>query len=231
MTATPSMTASRNDADLVAASRLGDRCAFGQIVSRYQAMIAGLAYANCGNLHQSEDIAQETFVSAWKSLSGLRDPSKLPGWLCQIARRRLSDLLRKSSTSEIPFSQAFETGEPPIAAETPASSADEAELLWRTLSKISQPYRETLVLYYRQERSVEQVAAAMDTTEAAVRQRLVRGREMLREELAASIERQLTRTAPAPAVYAPGCRRFARHSDRGGPDRRSYRHRQRRCPG
>jgi RNA polymerase sigma factor (sigma-70 family) len=196
MTATATMTACHNDADLVAASRLGDRSAFGQIVSRYQAMIAGLAYANCGNLHQSEDIAQETFVSAWKSLSGLRDPSKLPGWLCQIARRRLSDLLRKSSTSEIPFSQAFETGEPPTAAETQASSAEEAELLWRTLSKIAQPYRETLVLYYRQERSVTQVAVAMDTTEAAVRQRLVRGREMLREELAVSIERQLTRTAP-----------------------------------
>jgi RNA polymerase sigma factor (sigma-70 family) len=190
------MIATTNDADLIAASRLGDRTAFGQIVSRYQAMIAGLAYANCGNLHQSEDIAQDTFVSAWKSLSGLRDPSKLPGWLCQIARRRLSDFLRKNSSTEIPFSQAFESGEPQIGAESPASSAEESEMLWRTLSKIPQPYRETLVLYYRQERSTAQVAAAMETTEAAVRQRLVRGRQLLREELAASIERQLTRTAP-----------------------------------
>src|SRR5580658_7784233 len=160
-------------------------------------MIAGLVYAHCGNLHQSEDIAQETFISAWKSLSGLRDPLKLPAWLCQIARRRAADALRKNSASEIPFTQAFANQPEAQLAETEVPSAEEAEFLWRTLSKIPAPYRETMVLYYRQEQSVTQVAAAMETTEEAVRQRLVRGRQMLREEMTASLERQLTRTAPS----------------------------------
>src|SRR6478672_4156568 len=80
-----------NDAELVAASREGDRNAFGQIVRRYQGMVSGLIYAACGDLHRSEDLAQETFLSAWKSLSGLREPERLGAWLCQIARHRVTD--------------------------------------------------------------------------------------------------------------------------------------------
>src|SRR3954466_507489 len=87
----PTVTPTRSDADLVAASQRGDTRAFGLIVRRYQALISGLIYADCGDLHRSEDLAQETFLTAWKSLDTLRDTAKLPGWLCQIARHRLLD--------------------------------------------------------------------------------------------------------------------------------------------
>ena len=186
------------DADLVAASRSGDRRAFGQIIQKYQAMVSGLIYAACGDLHRSEDVAQETFISAWKSLSGLRDASKLPGWLCQIARRRLADVMRKTSDREVPFTQAFAPGHEPAAPACEALKAEESELLWHTLSRIPQPYRETLVLFYRQEQSTAQVAVAMETTEALVRQRLTRGRQMLRDEVAAMLERDIARSSPNP---------------------------------
>jgi RNA polymerase sigma factor (sigma-70 family) len=198
MTTLASTDAIRTDADLVAASRSGNRQAFGQIIRKYQAMVSGLIYAACGDLHRSEDLAQETFISAWKSLSGLRDASKLPGWLCQIARRRLADLSRKASHNEIPFSQAFAAGQEPAAAPDETFKAEESELLWKTLSRIPQPYRETLVLFYRQEQSTAQVAAAMETAEATVRQRLTRGRQMLRDEVAAMLERNIVRTSPTP---------------------------------
>src|SRR5271170_1427215 len=121
MTAIVSTESQLTDADLVTASRSGDRRAFGQIIRKYQAMVSGLIYAACGDLHRSEDVAQETFISAWKSLSGLRDASKLPGWLCQIARRRLADATRTKSATEVPFSQAFASGQEP-AAPTAAST-------------------------------------------------------------------------------------------------------------
>jgi RNA polymerase sigma factor (sigma-70 family) len=198
MTTLNSTDAPLTDADLIAASRSGNRQAFGQIIRKYQAMVSGLIYAACGDLHRSEDVAQETFISAWKSLSGLRDASKLPGWLCQIARRRLTDASRKAAPKEIPFSQAFATGQEPVAPAEETLKAEESELLWHTLSRIPQPYRETLVLFYRQEQSTAQVAAAMETTEDAVRQRLTRGRQMLRDEVAAMLERNIVRTSPTP---------------------------------
>src|ERR1700722_9513890 len=198
MTTLVSTDAQLTDAVLVTASRSGDRRAFGQIIRKYQAMVSGLVYAACGDLHRSEDIAQETFISAWKSLSGLCDASKLPGWLCQIARRRLADVSRKAPHKEIPFSQAFAAGQEPAAPVDDALKAEESELLWHTLSRIPQPYRETLVLFYRQEQSTAQVAAAMETTEVTVRQRLTRGRQMLREEVAGMLERNIARTSPSP---------------------------------
>jgi len=66
-------------------------------VRRYQGMIAGLIYAYCGDLHCSEDLAQELFISAWKNLCGLREREKLVPWLCQMARRRAVDYLRSAA--------------------------------------------------------------------------------------------------------------------------------------
>jgi RNA polymerase sigma factor (sigma-70 family) len=198
MTVLASTDARLSDADLITASRSGDRQAFGQIIRKYQAMVSGLIYASCGDLHRSEDVAQDTFISAWKSLSGLRDASKLPGWLCQIARRRLADVSRKPAEKEIPFSQAFASGHEPVAPASETLQAEEYELLWKTLSRIPQPYRETLVLFYRQGQSTAEVAAAMETSEDSIRQRLTRGRQMLRDEVVSMLERNIARTAPTP---------------------------------
>ncbi|HEV8290618.1 MAG TPA: sigma-70 family RNA polymerase sigma factor, partial [Tepidisphaeraceae bacterium] len=189
------------DADLVAASRQGNREAFGQIVRKYQGLISGLIYSACGDLNASEDIAQETFLSAWKSFSGLREPEKLPAWLCQIARHRLLDQHRENSRQNARLARAVtqydRANAPPPDEE--AMSAEEREVLWRSLSEIAEPYRETLVLYYRQNQNTTQVAAALEISEDTVRQRLARGRQMLREQVAALLERNLVRSAPSAA--------------------------------
>ena len=79
-------TVELSDADPVAESLSGNRDAFGRIVERYQTLIASLAYCATGNVSQSEDLAQEAFVTAWKQLAGLREPAKLRPWLCSITR-------------------------------------------------------------------------------------------------------------------------------------------------
>ena len=72
MTTKPMNVAERNDADLVAESLGGSREAFHQIVERYKTLICSLAYGATGNLSQSEDVAQETFLTAWSDLRSLR---------------------------------------------------------------------------------------------------------------------------------------------------------------
>jgi len=188
-----------SDPDLVLASRSGDRGAFSEIVRRYQAMISGLIYSSCGNLSASEDIAQETFLSAWKSLSGLRDPAKLPAWLCQIARHRITDHRRQSSSPQSRLARTLQ-GDQVDPSPTPADHAitqEQRELLWQNLAQIPEPYRETMVMFYRQQESAAAVAAALEITEESVRQRLVRGRQLLREQIVQMLERDLARTAPS----------------------------------
>src|SRR5215467_5409444 len=80
------VSAEAMDAELVSRSLAGDRDSFNQIVVRYQTLICSLAYNGLGNLGQSEDVAQETFLTAWKQLQQLREPAKLRGWLCGIVR-------------------------------------------------------------------------------------------------------------------------------------------------
>ena len=75
-----------SDTELVLQSLNGSREAFCQIVEQYQSLICSLAYSATGSVTQSEDVAQETFVVAWKQLRQLREPEKLRSWLCSIAR-------------------------------------------------------------------------------------------------------------------------------------------------
>jgi RNA polymerase sigma factor (sigma-70 family) len=191
-----------SDGELVAQSRRGSREAFGRIVRRYQGMIAGTAYSVCGDLHVSEDVAQETFLAAWKSLSGLKEPEKLSPWLCQIARRKALDQQKNKSRGKSRLARLFQMSPGGVGASAAeeALSEEEREMLWRHLSELPQPYRETMVLYYRKEQSTGAVALAMETTEEAVRQRLTRGRAMLREQVAATLERNLARSAPSDAL-------------------------------
>ncbi len=78
-----------SDATLVAASIAGGYEAYAQIVSRYQRLLCSLGYSATGQLSQSEDLAQETFIEAWRKLDRLREPERLRAWLCGILRFKI----------------------------------------------------------------------------------------------------------------------------------------------
>ncbi|HEX3719748.1 MAG TPA: sigma-70 family RNA polymerase sigma factor [Verrucomicrobiae bacterium] len=191
------------DAALVAESLHGDRDAFRQIVERYQTLICSLAYGATGNISQSEDMAQETFVAAWKDLSLLREPDKLRAWLCSIVRCRIQKSWRRDGRQPIHNAATLEeVQEAPACEPLPSEQTinrEEEAILWRSLEKIPTLYREPLILFYRQHQSVEQVAGSLELSEDAVKQRLSRGRKLLQEEVQSFVEGALRRTAPSQA--------------------------------
>jgi RNA polymerase sigma factor (sigma-70 family) len=193
-------TTERNDADLVADSLDGRRDAFRQIVERYQTLVCSLAYSATGNVSQSEEVAQETFISAWKDLRLLRQPDKLRSWLCSIVRNRAHRSRRDDGHEPVRNAAPLEEAEATPAGEAlpseQAVSREEEAILWRSLEKIPENYREPLILFYREHRSIEQVAAELELSEDAVKQRLSRGRKLLQEEVQAFVENTLRRTAP-----------------------------------
>jgi RNA polymerase sigma factor (sigma-70 family) len=193
----------QNDADLVAESLDGSRDAFRRIVERYQTLICSLAYSATGNVSRSEDMAQETFIAAWKQLGALREPAKLRAWLCGIARHRIQKCLlrdgREPALNAAPLEDAHDAPAIEALPSEQAISREEEAILWRSLEKIPELYREPLILYYREHQSIEYVAVALDLTEDAVKQRLVRGRKMLQDEVQTFVEGALRRTAPGQA--------------------------------
>ena len=200
MTADAIQTAERNDADLVADSLGGRRDAFRQIVERYQTLVCSLAYSATGNVSQSEDVAQETFISAWKDLRLLRQPDKLRAWRCGIVRNQAHRSRREAGREPVRNAAPLEDADESPAAEAlpseQAVSREEEAILWRSLERIPENYREPLILFYREHRSIEHVAVELELSEDVVKQRLSRGRKLLQEEVQVFVENTLRRTAP-----------------------------------
>jgi len=193
--------------ELLRACRAGDKDAFGQIVRQYQGVICALTYSGTGDVAVSEDLAQETFIRAWQALRQLRDFDKFGPWLCKIARNLVRKSLKKNHQDVADAAQSLDALHLEVPATQPGPlqaciNKEQQALVWSALQRIPDTYREPIVLFYRQNQSVSQVAAALSLSEDAARQRLSRGRKLLKAELACLLEDFLNATAPNKAFTA-----------------------------
>lgn len=192
----------RSDAELLAATRRGERAAFGALIERYQGVVCAVTYSRTGDRALSEDVAQDTFLAAWRQLDQLREVGRLRAWLCGIARN-LARKARRRGSRELaapvaePISEAREAD--PFAQ---VSATESEELVRAALDRVPETYREALVLYYREQRSVREVALALEISEAAALQRLSRGRQYLADGVTALVERSLQRSLPRKSLAA-----------------------------
>ncbi|MFT3868290.1 MAG: sigma-70 family RNA polymerase sigma factor [Nibricoccus sp.] len=188
------------DAELVARTMAGDRDAFGLIVARHQTLICSVAYNATGSLAHSEDVAQETFLAAWRELRELREPAKLRAWLCGIARNIVHNRFRRLKREPVHGAVDLDAAaDVPAVEPLPSEQAVKQEreaILWSALERIPELYREPLILFYRQHKSVERVAADLGLSEDVVKQRLSRGRKLLHEQVLAFVEGTLADTTP-----------------------------------
>jgi len=197
-----SSVAGQGDATLVMLSLGGNRQAYGEIVSRYQTLLCSLAYSSTGDFRHSEDIAQEAFVEGWRKLDTLHDPEKLKSWLCGILRFKVSRHYRKTA-KETQHQDMLLTAEQDIADEAAleqtAISEQQQTLLWQVLDQLEPLYREPMILFYREEQSVQRVAEELELSEDAVKQRISRGRKLLKEAMSVFVEDALKHSKPGAA--------------------------------
>jgi RNA polymerase sigma factor (sigma-70 family) len=193
-----------SDQLLVSQCQAGNQEAFSEIVSRYQNLVCSIAYGVTGNLHSSEELAQDAFITAWRSMDSVRDAARLRAWLCGIVRNLANNTARRLQHDVL-----SEAGKIEIAADEPERNdhnpaeilivREELELVDSALSTLPVTYREPLILYYRQQQSVANVADSLELSHDAVKQRLARGRELLRQEIATIVERGLRQSSPGRA--------------------------------
>jgi len=179
----------RSDAELLEASRRGEREAFGALIERYQGVVCAVSYSRTGDRALSEDVAQDTFLAAWRQLDQLREAGRLRAWLCGIARN-LARKARLRVEREAP-TEALSTT---CGGENPFDQVAEVEaerVVRDALTRVPETYRDVLVLYYREHRSVGEVARMLDLSEAATLQRLSRGRKYLTDGVTDLVERSL----------------------------------------
>ncbi|MEW5873719.1 MAG: sigma-70 family RNA polymerase sigma factor [Candidatus Zixiibacteriota bacterium] len=162
----------------------GDINAYEGIVKRWQGPIINLAYRFCREQGLAEEIAQDVFLKAFKSLKGWRGESRFSSWLfalalnmCRSRMRRLRPVLRPIEEAE----RIAGTGQPDADYET----AEESEIVRRLVLQLPRKYREAIVVFYFHDQSVPEAAATLKIPEGTLKARLHRGRELLRKKIGA----------------------------------------------
>ena len=184
----------------------GDREAFGRLVDSSRGLVCSIVLAIVRDVASSEDVAQEVFLTAWSGLGGLRNPDSFLPWLRQLARNRAFDWLRSKARAPVatdPEVLLAAAADPAGAPEQQLLREEERSIIAEAIDSLPDDAREVVTLYYREGRSTAQVAALLEIREDAVKKRLSRAREALREATAARLEVVLVRTAPGtPFTYA-----------------------------
>ncbi|MFP7723663.1 RNA polymerase sigma factor [Lysobacter sp. A3-1-A15] len=185
------------------AAAQGDARAYGRIVAACQNPITAIALAIVRDVPASQDIAQDAFISAWRHLQRLQNPSSFLPWLRQITRNLARDHLRARVRGGGPVDDAegvIEAAADPGLDPLQQAMADERQAMAvELISALPEDSREVLLLYYREGQRSQQVAALLGLSDAAVRKRLSRARATVRGELLARFGEFSRSTAPSAA--------------------------------
>ncbi len=155
--------------------------AYATLVNRYQDSVYNLAYRLCGNRTTAEDLAQETFIRAYKRLSQFRQDGVFRNWLLGIcghlARSFHRTRFRRQQREEAYIKETVEHGGN-ASNTTPERLDVEAALM-----KLPTSLRVPIVLKYMEGLSLEEIAATLGLRLSAVKMRIQRGRRQMANAL------------------------------------------------
>ncbi len=178
----------RSDGELMAATREGDREAFGVLVDRHKDRLVGYLARLTGSAERAEDLGQEAFLRLYQGAATYRDEGRLPALLFSIALNLLRSEERRARRWRLlaPFlplpPSAAEPGD--AAGHGPLLRAEESRQVSAALAALPLRFRVPLVLFEIEGWSYADIAAHLDCRPGTVKSRLHRGRERLKERLA-----------------------------------------------
>ena len=195
---------SLSDEQLVQRAREGSLEAFEALMARYEDRIYQLAVRILNDLHEAEDVTQQTFLNALEHLDSFRGDSSFAGWLFRIATNAALKVLRKRrglDTIRWEEETREEDGYETLASFKPTRIApwqrspeelvqnrELLELLEKALAELDEKHRIVFLLRDVEGLSVKETAEALGISEANVKVRLLRARLQLRERLSEWLE-------------------------------------------
>jgi RNA polymerase sigma-70 factor, ECF subfamily len=172
---------SLTDSDLIArVLACDDQHAYGELVRRYQSPVRGfIMRLTRGDTHLADDIAQETFVRAWRKLHTWRGGSRFSTWLFSIAYHEFCKVARKAAPPPC------DSSEPPHELEQTGDSPDTSARidLPAALSQLRPDERAAIVLCCQNGLSHEEAAQVLNCPLGTVKTNVLRGKEKLRKLL------------------------------------------------
>ena len=178
-----------DDAELIQRVLDGDDTAFSILVKKHQKPVHALAWRKTGDFHVAEEITQDTFLKAYQNLSMLKEPQKFAGWLYVIATNDCKMWRRKNrlSTQSLEDTSSAELEKTAysgyiIAENEQVAMETQREVVKKLLAKLQESDRTVITLYYLGEMSYEEISEFLGVSVAAIKNRLYRARNRLKEE-------------------------------------------------
>lgn len=165
-----------DDAELVAAARVGDAVAFAGLVDRYHAPLLRFLVRLTGNRPLAEDLAQESFVAAYQHLRQLADDRSFEAWLYQIARNQWRSAYRRQRLVRfLSLDWLTETAREQRFGELRTrDDHGERDHIQRALDQLSSTLREAIVLHHLWGFTALEIAQMLNISPAAAQKRVSR---------------------------------------------------------
>jgi RNA polymerase sigma-70 factor (ECF subfamily) len=160
----------------------GDLSAYEEIVRRWQSPLINLAFRFFGERGRAEDLAQEAFLRAFRSLGQWRRDATFSTWLFALATNLYRSEIRRIPPRTIPLDEIMIPGAP-FDAVARIHEADRGRALRKAVQSLPPKYRDALLLFYFHEQDVATTAETLHLPEGTVKARLARGRELLKRKL------------------------------------------------
>ena len=179
-----------DDEELVARSRGGDLDSFNQLVLRWERPIYALAYRVIGREEDARDVAQETFLRAFRALGGFKGQAKFSSWLYRITLNLCRDWIRRERRSNIaPVPEGIDLVE--LAGEaTPSETIEElvarkqlGEAVARAMALLPEEQRTAIILKEYHGLTFQEIADLLDCPLSTVKTRLYQGLTVLRRHM------------------------------------------------
>ena len=165
----------------------GNQTAIEMFVRQYETGVFRLALSILGDQAEANEITQETFISALRSLPSYQENQSLKAWLYTIALNHSRSHLRKRKTLERlrnTLNSIFRVEtQKQVSPEDSVIRGDKEAEVWKALNRLDEPFRVVIVLRYFHELSIAEISAILSVNEGTIHSRLYTARERLRNEL------------------------------------------------
>ena len=158
----------------------GDTAAWETLMRAHQEAVFRLAYLIVGDPDDADDVAQETFLRAWKHLKGFDTTRPLRPWLLSIASNLSSNRRRSAGRYFAALTRAFRAEPAPDTVEERSSEQAEAHELWKAVQKLNMQDQQIVYLRYFLDLPIAETAEVLQVAEGTVKSRLSRALEKLR---------------------------------------------------
>ncbi len=188
----------RSSEELAQGAQAGSRACFGELVTRHERALRGFLFQRTRSKEDAEELAQESFLRAWRKIDTYRGEWKFSTWLFALARRVAATRIRRPShANDVRRAADDETIEEIGVDVDPGLSLgveEEHRRIWDLAARLlTEEQRSALWLRYAEDQSIEEIGAVLGRRPVAVRAVLFRGRETLARYLGPPRPEPLTR--------------------------------------